>query len=223
MPDVAAFDFDGTLTEGGSVFGFLCAVAGRRSVLAASAGLAPRFGYAALASGPAADRTKERLFEKVLAGVSLDHIEEVAAAFAHQHLARHGRADVRERFDWHRQRGDAVVIVSASLEVYLRHAAAELGADGTIGTRLAVDAQATLTGRYQGLNCRGEEKLRRLREWIDGREGAPARLWAYGNSRGDLRMLAAADVGVNVGKLGPLGRLRRFPGLSATGPASRPV
>ncbi len=220
MSDVAAFDFDGTLTDGGSVFGFLCAVAGRRSVLAASAALAPRFGYAALASGPAADRTKELLFQKVLAGLSVDRIEEVAATFALQHLARHGRVDMRERFDWHRRRGDAVVIVSASLEVYLRPAAAELGADGTIGTRLAVDDRGILSGRYQGLNCRGEEKVRRLRAWIDGREEAPTRLWAYGNGRGDLRMLTAADVGVNVGKLGALGRLRSFPGLSTTGPAS---
>ncbi len=223
MPDVAAFDFDGTLIEGGSVFDFLCAVAGRRSVLTASAGLAPLFGYAAVTSGPAADRSKELLFERVLAGVSVRRAEEVALAFAHRHLARHGRVDTRERLDWHRERGDAVVIVSASPEIYLRHAATELGADGTIATRLAVDDQGTLTGRYEGRNCRGEEKLRRLRQWIDGRETTPTRLWAYGNSRGDLRMLTAADVGVNVGKLGPVGRLRSFPGLSATGPGQRPV
>ena len=33
MNDVAAFDFDGTLTNGGSVFEFLTAVAGRPAVL----------------------------------------------------------------------------------------------------------------------------------------------------------------------------------------------
>ena len=39
-------------------------------------------------------------------------------------------------------------------------------------------------------------------------------LWAYGNSRGDLRLLNAADHGVDAGRLGPLGRLRRFPRLA---------
>jgi hypothetical protein len=39
-------------------------------------------------------------------------------------------------------------------------------------------------------------------------------LWAYGNSRGDLRLLEAADHGVDVGRLGHFGRLRRFPRLS---------
>ena len=38
-------------------------------------------------------------------------------------------------------------------------------------------------------------------------------LWAYGNSRGDLRLLDAADHGVDAGRLGRLGRLRHFPTL----------
>ena len=45
-------------------------------------------------------------------------------------------------------------------------------------------------------------------------------LWAYGNSRGDLRLLNAADHGVDAGRLGPLGRLRRFPRLSEVAAAS---
>ena len=40
---------------------------------------------------------------------------------------------------------------------------------------------------------------------------AQAVLWAYGNSRGDLRLLRAADHGVDAGRLGRLGRLRGFP------------
>ena len=40
-------------------------------------------------------------------------------------------------------------------------------------------------------------------------------MWAYGNSRGDVRLLDAADVGVNLGRLGRLGALRAFPSLAA--------
>ena len=67
-------------------------------------------------------------------------------------------------------------------------------------------------------SCRGEEKIRRLHGWMEDQGLAGATLWAYGNSRGDLRMLRAADTGVNVGRLGRLGRLRDFPGLEDTGP-----
>lgn len=222
MPDIAAFDFDGTLTDGGSVFGFLAAVTDRRTVLTASVAFAPRLARAALAGGEVADQTKELLFVRVLAGIDEAQLADVAARFAEGHLAAHLRDDVRRQLDWHRSRGDLVAIVSASPECYVTQAGHRLGADVAIATRLEVGADGRLTGRYDGKNCRGEEKLRRLRQWIgersddwrsggghSGNETAP-RLWAYGNSRGDLRMLAAADVGVNVGRLGSLGRLRDF-------------
>jgi phosphatidylglycerophosphatase C len=218
MPDVAAFDFDGTLTEGGSVFGFLSALRGSTVVASAALTLSLRLVHAALAGGTVADQTKEILFEKVLAGVDLGRAEKVGVEFARHHLDRHLRPAVQRRFDWHRQRGDRVVIVSASPELYVGPAGERLGADGVIATRLAVGDEGMLTGRYEGANCRGDEKLHRLRQWIDRSGGPPDRLWAYGNSRGDLTMLGAADVGVNVGKLGPVGRLRTFPGLAATGP-----
>ena len=218
MADVAAFDFDGTLTEGGSVMDFLVALRGLRLVVTATAALAPRLAHGAVVGGSTADRTKELLFERTLGGVPSSLVDEVAERFARQHVARHLRPDVRDRFDWHRDRGDRVVIVSASPEAYVRVAGTLLGADGAVATRLAVGADGLLTGHYEGANCRGEEKLRRLRAWVDDTGAEPDRLWAYGNSRGDLRMLRAADVGVNLGRLGRFGRLREFRGLEATDP-----
>jgi hypothetical protein len=41
-------------------------------------------------------------------------------------------------------------------------------------------------------------------------------LWAYGNSAGDRPLLAGADVGVDVGRLGPMGKLRAFRRLRDT-------
>ncbi|HEX3981051.1 MAG TPA: HAD-IB family phosphatase, partial [Acidimicrobiales bacterium] len=178
---VAAFDFDGTLTEGGSVLDFLMAVAGRTKVFSATAALAPRLAVGAVMGGSHADRTKELLFERVLDGAPLGDVTRVSERFAREHLARHLRPPVRDRFDQHRGRGDRVVIVSASPELYVRVAGELLGADGVVATRLAVtgngngdgtgngdgekDGADTLTGRYDGANCRGQEKLRRLRVW----------------------------------------------------------
>jgi HAD superfamily hydrolase (TIGR01490 family) len=214
VTDVAAFDFDGTLTTGGSVLPFLAAVSDRRTVVDAIAALWPGLLHGAVAGGAVADRNKERLFERVLAGVSIEHLTSVSSGFASEHLVRHLRDDVRRRFDWHRSRGDRVAVVSASPECYVREAGALLGADVVIATRLEVAANGSLTGRYHGKNCRGEEKLRRLKAWT-GEQGPTGRLWAYGNSRGDLSMLSAADMGVNVGRLGRFGQLRHFAGLDA--------
>ncbi len=221
MPGVAAFDFDGTLTDAGSVFGFLSALCGSWPVASAAIVLAPRLAHAALAGGTVADATKERLFQRVLAGVTVDRLDSVAAEFAPEHLAKHGRPAVRHRLDWHRLRGDRVVIVSASPETYIRIAGDLLGADGVVATRLE-SVGGVLTGRYDGANCRGEEKVRRLAQWVEDSGAAGGPLWAYGNSRGDLRMLRAADVGVNVGRLGRFGRLSDFPDLDGSHPGTTP-
>jgi phosphatidylglycerophosphatase C len=216
VADIAAFDFDGTLTDGGSVFGFLAALSGSLRVATATAALSPRLTYAALVGGKAADETKELLFQRLLAGTPVERLDEVAASYARAHMAKHQRSDVRARLDWHRGRGDQLVIVSASPEAYVKVAGDLLAVDAVIATRLETTEVATLTGHYDGRNCRGEEKLRRLRQWIDD-SGVPSeQLWSYGNSRGDLRMLGASDIGVNVGRLGRLGKLRSFPGLSET-------
>ncbi|MGA3149895.1 MAG: HAD-IB family phosphatase, partial [Acidimicrobiales bacterium] len=155
---MAAFDFDGTLTEGGSVFGYLSALRGPAVVVPAALALGPRLIQAAVAGGAVADRTKELLFERVLAGVALERAEEVGTEFVLDHLDRHLRSGVRRRFDWHRGRGDRVVIVSASPEIYVRVAGVRLGADGVVATRLAVGGVGALNGHYDGANCRGEEK-----------------------------------------------------------------
>jgi phosphatidylglycerophosphatase C len=215
---VAAFDFDGTLTNGGSVVPFLIALRGRRTVLATMLGLAPRFFRAALTGGKPADDVKEELFRRLLGGLPLDIVEERSAAFATRHLNRHLRQDARRRMLWHQRQGHHVVIVSASPEVYVRPAGAILGADGAVGTRLAIGGGGLLTGGYEGKNCRGAEKYARLlshlrAQGMTGGRDEPE-LWAYGNSRGDLSLLRAADHGVDAGLLGPLGRLRRFPRLA---------
>jgi phosphatidylglycerophosphatase C len=213
---VAAFDLDGTLTTGGSVFRWLRVVAGDRTAYEAALHLAMPLIDGALRSGTAADQAKERLFRALLAGRELDQVTAVSRFFVLGHLAAHRRDDVIARLGWHRARGDDVVIVSASPQLYVDVVAETLGADGAVGTRLAVDTGGRLTGGYDGLNCRGEEKLRRAREWISQRhyEVAPE-VYAYGNSRGDRRLLASADHPFDVGRLGPLGALRTYPRLRA--------
>lgn len=216
-PTVAAFDFDGTLTRGGSVFAFLVAVRGLVPVGRAVTRLSPQLLRAAVTGGTAADETKERVFARLLGGLSEVDIDRRAALFAERHLRRRLRPEMERRLEWHRSRGHRVVIVSASPEAYVRTIGELLGADGVLATRLAVGGGGLLTGRYEGKNCRGAEKFARLSGWMraQGLGGGDAQpvLWAYGNGRGDLRLLNAADHGVNAGRLGRFGRLHRFPSL----------
>ena len=58
-----------------------------------------------------------------------------------------------------------------------------------VGTLLDVDSRGGITGRLVGRNCRGPEKVARLREHF-GRNVTLAA--AYGDSSGDREMLAMA-------------------------------
>ena len=224
---VAAFDFDGTLADGGSVFPFLVSLRGVWPVLRAVLRLSPALLRAALTGGTAADEVKERLFTRLLGGLAVAEVDRRSALFAHRHLQRHLRSDARRRLEWHRRQGHYTVIVSASPECYVSPAGEELGVDGVVATKLAVGGGGLLTGGYEGKNCRGAEKYARLvghlrsRGLLSNNGGEQPVLWAYGNSRGDLRLLNAADHGVDAGRLGRLGRLRGFPRLSEVADAAR--
>jgi phosphatidylglycerophosphatase C len=212
---VAAFDFDGTLTRGGSVWPFLVVMSGRRRVITAAAVLAGRLAVAAALGGRFADAAKEALFRRTLAGTPADDLKIRAQVFGREHYRRHARGDVRARLEWHRAQGHRLVIVSASLDCYLDAVGQVLGVDAVVATRLAVGPDGRLTGRYEGRNCRGPEKLHRLQQWIEESTGAgDALVWAYGNSDGDRQLLRGADVGVDVGRLGRVGALRSFRRLS---------
>jgi HAD superfamily hydrolase (TIGR01490 family) len=216
QPVVAAFDVDGTLTDGGSVFPWLKAVVGRGRTWRAAFSLALPLTIGAIRSSQWADNAKERLFKKLLAGIDEPLVIAASQTFARHHLETEGRALLLARLAWHRAQGHDVVLVSASPQLYVDVMTEELGANGGLGTRLALDPRGRLTGGYLGKNCRGSEKLRRLDEWITQRHYPTAPIvYAYGNSRGDRRMLSGATHPFNVGRLGVLGTLRRFPRLKS--------
>ena len=215
---VAAFDLDGTLTEGGSVFGWLRTVAGTRTAVTAVASMAPSMAAAAIRGGSTADKHKERLFTQLLRDRPIDEVRELSSTYAATHVATELRTETKARLDWHVASGHHVVIVSASPALYVEPIGAILGVRGVVATNLAVDPNGRMTGRYDGKNCRGSEKFSRVTSWMrsEGLLGSSVQapiLWAYGNSRGDLRLLRAADHGVSCAKLGRLSKLSGFPSL----------
>ena len=210
-PVVAAFDLDGTITDGGSVFHWLEEIAGKAHTYAHATRLVVPLTIGAIRSGKWADSAKERLFHSLLAGRSETEVREASIKFGLHHLAEKGRPYVLERVQWHLAEGHEVVIVSASPQLYVDAIRDHLGITGGLGTRLGVDARGQLTGTYLGKNCRGTEKMRRLSEWIESRNyPMPPTIYAYGNSRGDRRLLKGSTYGFNLGKLGKLGALRHY-------------
>lgn len=187
---VAAFDFDGTISRRDTLAPFLARVAGTPALLRAMVRGAPRL--AAVTLGRAGrDAEKERVIGRLLGGRTAASVRAAGASYADHLWARHRfRTEAIERLRWHREQGHETVIVSASLDAYLRPLAPRLGVDHVISCSLAIDDAGLVTGRLVGGNVRGPEKVRRLRDWLGN---APVELWAYGDSSGDDEMLAIAD------------------------------
>ena len=193
---VAAFDFDGTLTRRDTLVPFLASYLGRAHVARLLATASPQL--ALMAAGRAdRDLTKERFLGRALAGHAHDDVRAAGTAFAATVVQRGISDEMRERIAWHRNEGHEIVIVSASLDVYLHDVASGLDIEHVLCTSLEVTETGRCTGRLLGGNCRGPEKAKRLRAHL-GDTGTV--LWAYGDSAGDTEMLAMAEHPVRVRK-----------------------
>jgi len=188
MRRVAAFDFDGTLTERDTLVPYLQAVAGSRDLATAAALTIPRFIAAALADRMR-DAAKAALFRRVLAGRSESWLRELGERYADAIVSHRLRSGMPERIEWHRGAGHEIVIVSASPTLYLDAVGHRLAIDAVIATELEVGADGCLTGELAGANVRRAEKVRRLEAWLSG----DAEIWAYGDSTGDRELLERAD------------------------------
>ena len=190
---VAAFDFDGTLTDRDTLVPFLVLAFGRRRVAAAFAALAlTGLGY--LARRVSIDEFKRRVLRRLVAGVPAERLRALGPAHARA-LARRLRPPALERIEWHRAQGHLLVLVSSTLDLYLADVATDLGFDHLLSSRLEVrrdDAGIErFTGELEGRDCTGAEKLRRLTALLGG--PGDVELHAYGDSAGDRELLAAAD------------------------------
>ena len=197
---VAAFDFDGTLARGDSLIPFLTWVCGRARVARALTWHGPAIAWAMAGRG-SRDAAKERFVSQLLRGRSVAEVSAVGSAFASHLLARRLRPDMAARVAWHRGEGHELVLVSASLDVYLSPLASALGFDAVLATQLEVGADGLLTGRLLGANVRGPEKAARLSAWL-GDDAHDVELWAYGDSSGDHDLFALATSAFLVSRRG---------------------
>jgi HAD superfamily hydrolase (TIGR01490 family) len=193
---VAAFDFDGTLSTRDNFVPFLFRVVGSAAATQALAASGVRIAGRGR-SHWRRDAVKAEVVRRTLAGYDAERLDSLGRAFAFDILRRHLRAEAVDRVDWHRTQGHKLVVVSASLGVYVRPVAERLRFDAVLATELEVGPDGTLTGNLLGANVRGVEKARRLDAWLDGET---AFVWAYGDSSGDRELWARADRAVRVSK-----------------------
>ncbi len=185
---VVAFDFDGTLTVRDSFTAFLRWRAGWRGWARGLTRMAPAL--ARYVRDRDRGAIKAASVREFLGGISRHELETEAQRYADHTWAELMRPDALATWREWGERGVHRVIVTASPETTVAPFARRLGAEALLGTPLVFDADDRVTGAFAGPNCRGEEKVRRLRAVY----GDDVRLLAaYGDTSGDREMLAIAD------------------------------
>jgi phosphatidylglycerophosphatase C len=183
---VVAFDLDGTLTTKDTLTQFLIWRAGYAKAFAKAVLLLPYFVGFSLGL-VSRGRLKQAALRRFIKGVPAETMEMESQRFAKQVMPRLLRPEGLAALRAHVKAGDQVFVVTASPE-FVSWAWTFKENVELVATRLEI-AAGRMTGRLDGVNCRGLEKIRRLSEHL----GEPVVLdVAYGDSAGDAEMLAAA-------------------------------
>lgn len=186
----AVFDLDGTLTRHDTLALFLLYCLAPRPWRLARLPLALA-GVLHYALDRDRGALKGALLHALLGGLRREALAGPAARFA-AHVARSGiRREARDALALHRGRGDRLILMSASTDLYVPQIAAALGFDACICSQVAWRRDGRLDGHLATPNCRGEEKRRQLSALIE--RGRPEQVYAYGNSASDLPHLQLAQ------------------------------
>lgn len=186
---VALFDFDLTLTTKDTFLDFCIFACG----IYACMRTVPRVLRASLVRDETLRNAamKKALLSGLFHDWSLDRIRASGRTYAQVQLPRLLRPAAWERLKWHQDQGHRVIVVSASLDVWIGPFCGARDIEW-IATGLA-DKNDSWSGEFDPPNCHGQEKARRIHALLGPQENSKRFIHAYGDSRGDREMLALAN------------------------------
>jgi len=188
---VHAFDFDGTLTRRDTLVEFIRFVKGDKEFLKCFLRYSPQLVAMRIGLYPNW-KVKRQVFTYCFAGMREEVFNEHCLRFAKVKSSLMRPAGL-EKIRTLLQDGCQVVVVSASVENWVRPFFGDVStAIQFLCTRVEVK-DGVLTGRFLTKNCYGKEKVARLRTLYPDRRAIE--LTAYGDSRGDREMLDYANEG----------------------------
>ena len=136
-------------------------------------------------------KVKEKIITRFFKGMKIEELKELGEKFAKTKLPSLVKPEALNRIKWHKEQNHICVLISASLDIYLEPWAEFIGFNEILTSSLEVDSEKKITGKLQGFNCWGDEKVRRLTNLYGTKENYT--LYAYGDSLGDQELLKYAD------------------------------
>ena len=191
--NLALFDFDGTLYDKDSFTGFIFYVHSKRHIALQGFKVLPYIQSYYLGFYPA-HHMRSKLFHAMFKQAEVSEIDAYAKRYA-ELLIKGLNPALYSQLKQHQSLGDDVVLVSASIDIYLKYVCEILSID-LICTQVEQDQQR-YTGRYLTADCSCEYKAQRIQEKYE--LDSYHAVYAYGNSIEDKQMLSLADFSYLVG------------------------
>jgi len=185
---LALFDFDGTITTDDSLIKFIRFVAGDAKFIWGMTLLSPMLIAYKLKIIPN-HKAKQYMLSYFFKGMSEEKFMQVAYEYSLKHINTILRPKAMEKIEWHKELGHKIIIVSASIECWLKPWCDKNNLD-LIATKLEIK-DGIVTGKFLTKNCYGIEKINRVNESYNLNEYGY--IYAYGDSHGDKELLELAD------------------------------
>ncbi len=186
---LAIFDFDGTITRRDTFLPFLAFCFGYYKVFCTGITSIPILLMYKLRL-VSNSKAKEILFGKFFRGMEEEDFNRLSRSYSLKRISPVIRIKALEKIIRHKDGGDRVMIISASMENWIRPWADAHGISPVIGTTVEIK-DGVLTGKFGSPNCHGKEKVRRLVETIGSLD--QYHICSYGDSKGDQDLLNLSD------------------------------
>jgi len=184
---IAFFDFDGTITTSDTLLEFIKFYKGRSNFYLGFMLYSPFLVAYKLKIIPNYV-AKQKVLSFFFKGEEVTTFQKKCDEFSSKVLPALIRPKALMEIQKLKNLGADIVVVSASAENWIRQWAADNDVK-LLGTRLAVENNR-LTGKIDGKNCYGDEKVCRIKEHYDLQTFSE--IYSYGDSGGDTAMLKIA-------------------------------
>ena len=185
---LALFDFDGTISNDDSFRGFIIYYCGYGKFILGSLLLSPI--YLLYNLGIIKNNfMKESAISFYFRNENIADLWNKGKQYGNNIIDRMIRDKAKEKIKWHQSKGDKIIVVSASANIWLESWCKKNNIE-LIATELeTIDGR--VTGKLINGNCFGNEKVVRVKKLVNINDYEE--IYAYGDSRGDRELLDFAD------------------------------
>ena len=188
MRRLALFDLDGTLTKKDTLVEFIKYIRGKEYFYLGALLFLPVMLVMKLRL-ISDNRSKEILLKIFIGNMKTETLLAKGETFSIEILPKLVTYSAKRQLDYHTENGDDVVIVSASTTVWIQKWC-DINNYLLISTKLKFSG-GKFSGRFDGKNCKGEEKVMRIKQELNLSDYDY--IFAYGNDKSDIPMLNLAD------------------------------